>query len=443
MFFKEFPLPTDPKFPEYAVSIRDFGAEENVLCTDAIAKAIDAVSEAGGGKVIVPSGKWLTGKIHLKSNVNLHFEDGAFVTFSKNPEDYLPVTFTVYEGIRCYNYSPLIYANEIENAAITGKGILEGNGEFWWAWAKNLTARDILYSGELPLEKRVFGTPEYGLRPMFLQILSSKNILIEGITLNNSPCWTVHPVWCEDIIVRGVTIENPTVSPNTDGVNIESCNRALVEDCTVVTTGDDMYCLKAGRNEDAWEVGIPCENVVIRNCRALGPSCSGGIVVGSEMSASVRNILAENCEFVHPMNCVRIKSKDGRGGVVENMDCRNLHAALGARGINISYRYSCEACDDAKEPGKYMPVVRNISFENITCDSMISGITLDNLPGGIMENLYFKNINMTARTCLSADSVSGLNFENVNLVEDKTAGLEPADAEGIRTYFAPEYVPAK
>ncbi len=439
MFFKEFPLPEDPIFPDLTVSITDFGAKEGVLATDAIAKAISHVAEAGGGKVVVPAGEWLTGKIHLRSNVNLHFAEGSRVTFSKDPEDYLPVVFTMYEGIRCYNYSALIYANGVENAAVTGKGVLDGNGEFWWNWAKNLTARDILYAGELPVEERRFGTPEYGLRPMFMQILSGKNILIEGITIHNSPCWTVHPVWCEDVIVRGVTIENPTVSPNTDAVNIESCNRVLVEDCTVVTTGDDMYCLKAGRNEDAWEVGIPCENVVIRNCRCLGPSMSGGIVIGSEMSASVRNVLAENCDFAHPANCVRIKSKDGRGGVVENIDCRNLHQSKGLRGINISYRYSCEACDDPKEPGKYMPVVRNISFENITCDSVISGITFDNLPGGVMENIYFKDIKMTAKTCMTADSVTGLNFENVTLIENPEAGQVPDQAEGARIFIVPEY----
>jgi len=440
MFFKEFPLPKDPVFPSLTVSVRDFGAEEGKLATSSIADAIAHVSSQGGGTVVIPTGNWLTGQIHLKSNVNLHFDKGAYVAFSQNHEDYLPIVYTVYEGIRCYNYSPLIYGKDLVNVAITGEGVLDGGGEYWWRWAKNLTARDILYGGKLPVEERRFGTPEYGLRPMFLQILSSRNVLIEGITLNNSPCWTVHPVWCEDVIVRGVTIENPTVSPNTDAINIESCNRVLVENCTVVTTGDDMYCLKAGRNEDAWEVGIPCENVVIRECRALGPSMSGGIVVGSEMSAGVRNILAENCDFAHPANCVRIKSKDGRGGVVENMDCRNLHQGKGIRGINISYRYSCEACDDAKEPGRYMPVVRNISFENIVSDDVQSGITLENLPGGVMENLHFKNITMTAGVCMTTDSVSGLYLENVKLTEKPGAGQVPADAEGVRKYIAPDYL---
>ena len=440
MFFKPFPIPQSPVIPDRAVSILDFGAVHGEKITSAVGSAIASLSAVGGGKVVIPKGDWISGAIHLKSNIELHFDEGARVTFSDDPADYLPIVFTVYEGIRCYNYSPLIYGKDLTNVAITGKGVLEGNGEFWWKWAKNLTARNILYSGELKVEDRRFGTKEYGLRPMFLQLISCKNVLIEGITLNNSPCWTVHPVWCEDVIVRDVTVENPTVSPNTDGINIESCNRAVVEDCTVVSTGDDMYCLKAGRNEDAWEVGIPCENVIIRRCRSIGPSMSGGVVVGSEMSASVRNVLAEDCDFGHNYNCIRIKSKDGRGGVVENIDYRNIHMREGMRGINISYRYSCEACDEAKEPGKYMPVVRNISFNNIVCDSLNSGITLENLPGGVMENLHFSNISMRAKTCITTDSATALHFDNVNVTEDKSAGADPSKSEKARIFVIPEYI---
>lgn len=415
MFFKEFPLPTEPKIPSFSVKITDFGAKENQLCTDAIDAAFDCVASHGGGRVVVPAGEWLCGRICLRSNTELHFEDGAHVTFSTSPEHYLPAVFTVYEGIRCYNYSPLIYGKDLCNVAITGRGILEGGGEFWWTWAKNLTARDILYSGVLPLEKRIFATPEYGLRPMFLQIINSDNVLIEGITLNNSPCWTVHPVWCRNVIVRGVTIENPTVSPNTDGVNIESCNRALVEDCTVVTTGDDMFCLKAGRNEDAWEVGIPCENVVIRNCRSLGKSTSGGVVIGSEMSAGVRNVLAHDCHFADNVNCIRLKAKDGRGGVVENISFRNISLERGDRGINLSFRYSCEANDAPKEPGKHMPAFRNISFSSIKCDNVGIGISLHGVEGGEMSGIYFKDIDMSGETCMTSDSVDGIFMERVHL----------------------------
>ena len=433
MFFKEFELPKDPAFPSRDVNIREYGAKEGELVSDAINTAIRSASEMGGGCVIVPAGEWVTGAIRLMSNVNLHFSKGASVKFSADPKDY-PAVLTVYEGIRCINYSPLIYGCDLENVAVTGSGVLDGNGPEWWKWAKNLTGRDILYFDRRPVEERIYATPELALRPMFLQILRSKNVLIEGITLNNSPAWTVHPVWCEDVIVRGVTVENPTVSPNTDGINIESCNRALVEDCTVITTGDDMYCLKAGRNEDAWDVGAPCENVVIRRCKALGPSMSGGIVIGSEMSACVRNILAEDCDFACNANCIRIKSKDGRGGIVENITYRNLHMGEGMRGINLSFRYSCEANDDPKIPGLNMPKIRNIYCENITCDSVQTGITIDNVPNGVMENIYFKNVKMNAATCMTADSVNGLNLENVVLTEVPGAGIVPSNAKGAVIY---------
>jgi len=417
MFFKEFPLPEKPEIPLITADIRNFGIKDRNRITDAVECAIEYISLNGGGKVIIPEGDWICGKIHLRSNLELHLEKGAKITFDPNSDEYLPIVFTVYGGIRCYNYSPLVYGRGLENVAITGEGELNGSGAEWWKWSKNLTAREILYHAGLPVEKRRFGTPEYGLRPMFLQILESKNVYIEGITLRNSPCWTVNAVWCTDVTVRNVTVENPEMSPNTDGINIEACNRALVEDCTVISGGDDMFCIKAGRNEDAWEVGIPCENVIIRRCRSCMPSRSGGIVIGSEMSAGVRNILAEDCDFSDNINCINIKSKDGRGGVVENVDYRNIHMAKGRRGIRLTYRYSCEATDDAKEPGKYMPTLRNLSFENIICDEVVEGISIEGLPGGKMENIHFSNIVMKAKKCLSTDTVNGLYMNNVKLEE--------------------------
>ena len=221
------------------------------------------------------------------------------------------------------------------------------------------------------------------------------------------------------MIMRNITIESPMDSPNTDGINVDSCKNVIVEDCTIVSAGDDMFCLKAGRNDDALSIGIPCENVIIRRCKGLYESKSGGVVIGSEMSAGVRNILAEDCDFGHNINCIRIKSKDGRGGVIENIEYRNLHMTKGMRGINISYRYDCggSSADDAKVPGKRMPEIRNIYFENIVCDNLDIGISIDGIPGGKMENLYFKDITMNAVQCITADSVNGLNMENVKMTQ--------------------------
>lgn len=420
-FFKPFGLPCEPVFSEFSVSIKDFGASCGTLCTKSINSAIKSVSEKGGGRVIIPEGIWKTGAIHLQSNVNLHFENGAVVDFSTNPEDFLPVVLVMYEGIRCFNYSPLIYGKDLVNVSITGKGILEGNGSAWWDWKKDKSAIAKLYADGadlVPVEKRIYGTVG-GLRSPFVQLLNCKNVLLDGFTLNNSPFWNVDPVWCENMIIRNITIESPADSPNTDGINVDSCKNVIVEDCTIISAGDDMFCLKAGRNDDALSIGKPCENVIIRRCKGIDFSKSGGIVVGSEMSAGVRNILAYDCDFGHNINCIRLKSKDGRGGVVENIEYRNIHMNKGMRGINISYRYDCggPASDDAKVPGERMPVFKNLYFENIKCDDVESGITIDGIPGGVMENICMKDIIMNAKLCMSADSVNGLNFENVRLTQ--------------------------
>ncbi|MBR5308226.1 MAG: glycoside hydrolase family 28 protein [Clostridia bacterium] len=420
-FFKPFELPAEPIFPDVYVSITDYGARENEVCTEQINRAIKETSQKGGGHIIIPKGKWKTGAIHLASNIELHFESGAVLDFSTNPDDYLPAVLVVYEGIRCINYSPFIYGKDLVNVAITGEGILEGNGNAFWEWKKNKEAVSRLYemgANLVPVEERVFARVGE-LRSPFVQLLSCKNVLIDGIKLNNSPFWNVDPVWCENMIIRNVKIESPAESPNTDGINVDSCRNVLVEDCTVITAGDDLFCLKAGRNDDALEVGIPCENVIIRRCRSLGKCASGGIVIGSEMSAGVRNVLAYDCDFAHNINCVRVKSKDGRGGVVENIEVRNLHMGEGMRGINLTFRYDCNGpkSDDARVPGERMPVFRNIYAENIVCDKTDIGIAIDGVPNGVMENIYFKDISMNAVQCLSCDSVYGLNMENVRLCQ--------------------------
>ncbi len=419
MFFKPFPLPTEPIIPDLTVSICDFGATEGEDCTKAIAAAISYAAEHDGGHVVVPKGTWHTGPIHLKSHIDLHFEDGAVLEFSTNYEDYLPVVPIVFEGIRCHNYSPMIYGDGLEHVSVTGAGVLEGNGEVWWPWKQNKAGvADLYYAcNDLkPVKERVYGKPQWGLRSPFIQLLHCKHVLLDGLTLHNAPFWNIDPVWCQEMIIRNITIESPFDSPNTDGINVDACKNVLVEDCTVVSAGDDLFCLKSGRNADGREVGIPCENVIIRRCKSLKPCRSGSIVIGSEMSGGVRNILAEDCEFADNYNCIRIKSKDGRGGYVEDISYRNLHLHKGMRGINISFRYGyVSPGDDPEVPGVFMPIVRNISAENITCDEVTTGIAFENILDGCMENIHLKNITMGAEVCLAGDSVDGLYMDNVRL----------------------------
>lgn len=269
------PVPFDvppwqpPVFAPRTLDLRAHGGVDDgvTLNTAVFARAIDACSHAGGGSVIVPAGTWLTGPIHLRSHVNLRLEKGALVRFSTRYADYPPV-LTRWEGVECINYSPLIYARDCENVAVTGEGTLDGQGEAWWHWKKRQgPAAASLYHAQaegIPVEARVYATEQAALRPQFLQTLGCRGVLVEGVTLVNGPMWTIHPVYCRDVVVRGVTVRSE--GPNTDGLNPDSCHNVLVEGCTF-HTGDDCIAINSGMNEDGWRVNRPCENVVIRDCR--------------------------------------------------------------------------------------------------------------------------------------------------------------------------------
>lgn len=417
--FKEFELPSNPKIPNSTFNIRDFGAvaDGKTLNTSSIARAIDSCQKEGGGKIIFPKGVWHTGAIHLKDNIQLHFCEGAEVLFSRDFSDYLPVVFSQLGGIRCYNYSSMIYGRGLTNIAITGSGTLNGQGEVWWPWKHHQKGMvDLFLAGSTrrPIEDRVYGTPEDGARPRFLQFIECKNVLIEGVTFQNSPSWTVHPVWCENLIVRGIKITNPMDSHNTDGINLESCKSALVEECTVESGGDDVICLKAGRDEDAWDVGMPCENIVIRKCRAI--HCKGGgIVIGSETSAGIKNALIHDCEFYKTSRGIRMKTMKGRGGYVENLEFRNIKIGRVNDAINLTYRYAGEPLDDKSKPIANMPVFRNISFSDITCEYAKNGIVLEGIKDYNIENIYFTDIDIKAEKGIRADCFKNITMKNVSI----------------------------
>lgn len=342
-----------PVFPARDFDITRYGAVGDSAkdCTESFQKAISACAESGGGRVLVPSGSFLTGAIHLKSNVNLHVVEGGTIRFSRDPKRYLPLVLTRFEGMELMNYSPFIYSYEQENIAITGEGTIDGQADcgHWWPWKgrancgwqkgdpEQSKARNRLMemvATLTPVSARVFGEGSY-LRPQFIQPYRSRNILIEGITLKGSPMWQVHPVLCTNVTVNRLKII--ANGPNTDGCDPESCKDVLVQDC-YFSTGDDCIAIKSGRNNDGRRVRVPSENIIIRGCRMM--EGHGGITVGSEISAGVRNVFAEDCTMDSPSLNQALRFKNNacsrwaaRGFLLQEHRCRPGGRCAVSRGL--------------------------------------------------------------------------------------------------------------
>jgi polygalacturonase len=360
-----------PSFPPRDFEITKYGAvgDGQASCTEAIRRAIAACTAAGGGRVVVPEGRFLTGAIRLESNVNLHLADTATLAFTDDVRQY-PRVFTRWEGVELMNISPFIYAFEAENLAITGRGTLDGQAgeDRWWHWrrpgpgtpGRDRAARNRLIEMQakgVPVAQRVFGDQDY-LRPNFVQPYRSRNILIEGLTIVNSPMWEIHPVLCQGVTVRNVTVRSH--GPNNDGCNPESCRNVLIEGCTF-DTGDDCIALKSGRNDDGRRLNVPVENVVIRNCTMKDGH--GGVVIGSEISGGARNIFAEHCRMDSPQldRALRIKTNSVRGGVIEHVYMREVTIGQVAEAVvTINFFY------EEGEGGPHLPVVRDIEVRNVT-----------------------------------------------------------------------------
>ena len=403
-----------PDIPGKHFDIRDYGAQAGgtVLNTEAFRRAIAAAEQAGGGRVLVPAGVWKTGPIHLRSRIDLHLEEGAEVLFSDQFSDYLPVVFTRVGGIEIYNYSSLIYARDCSSIAITGPGKLNGNAERWWNWKSKESRRFFeMGSAGVPVEERVFGTEEAAIRPSFINFINCQNILLEGFTIGGGPNWTIHPIYCENIIIRRVTVD--TWGPNNDGIDPDSCRNVLIEHCRF-NTEDDCVVLKSGYNEDGWRVAKATENVVMRHCSSNRGH--GGLVIGSEMSGDVRNVYMHDCTFSGTDRAVRIKSRRGRGGVVENIHAENLVVNDMQREVvilNMDY-----SADTKQILNEIPPVFRNIHIRNVMAEGAPVAILVQGLPDSIIENITFSN--------MVIHSQKGAILRNATNVQFKNVSIEPA-----------------
>ena len=381
-----------PTFPARDFVITDHGAKEGVDASTAIAAAIQACHQAGGGRVVIPKGVWLTGAVRLLSHVNLHVAEGATLKFSADPRAYLPAVATRFEGMELVNYSPLIHALDQEDIAVTGKGTLDGSADaqHWWPWKGNKefkggpsqkADRDRLgkqVDDAVPAKDRIYGDGHY-LRPSFVEPHRCRNVLIEGVTIVNAPMWVLHPLLCENVTIRGVTVRSH--GPNNDGCDPESCRDVLIEDC-VFDTGDDCIAVKSGRNDDGRRVGRPSENIVVRRC--VMKDGHGGVTMGSEISGGVRHVFVSDCVMDSPNldRAFRFKSNAMRGGVIEDIRFRDIRLGRVEKAVlGIEFDYE----EGANGPHK--PVLRDVSIVRVTGESCGQVVGIAGFPGATIEGI--------------------------------------------------------
>jgi len=408
-----------PRFPRRLFPITQFGAvgDGTTDCTRAFAAAIAACNRAGGGHVIVPPGQFFTGAIHLLSNVDLHLEAGSTILFSQDPAAYLPVVFTRWQGIELMNYSPPVYSYGQRNIAITGSGTLNGQADanHWWNW-KNLETPDFtlletMADDNVPVAQRVFG-PGHFLPPQMIQPFLTDTVLIQGVTIINSPFWHLNPNLCSNVTVEGVSISSS--GPNTDGCDPESCDGVVIDGVTF-NTGDDCIAIKSGRDADGRRVNVPSQNLVIQNCNFANGH--GGITIGSEMTGGVKNVYARdltmnsaNLQAGH-----RIKTNTLRGGYALNSNVYRVTAGtVGGPLLLIQGNYDAQT-------GDFPPDITGITLAAWTVDtcegiwSLIGASAADPVGTVTLDDLTIT----TSTVANSAQYVSNL------VVEDVTVGGVP------------------
>lgn len=394
----------DIKVPDFSkcksFSIVDFGAipGDKVKTTLSIARAIDEANKIGGGTVVIPKGEWLTGQIHLKSNVNLHLMKGAVLLFSENPSDYLPAVHSSWEGLECYNYSPLIYAYQCKNIAITGQGEIKAKLDVWKDWyarprahMNSLKRLYYLSIDNVPVQERMMVNDSAHLRPQFIQINRCENVLLDGFRITNSPFWTVHLYLSKDIVVRNLNIY--AHGHNNDGLDPEMSQNVLVENC-IFDQGDDAIAVKSGRNPEGWRSKTPSKNIVIRNCEVKNGHQL--LAIGSELSGGIENIFVDNCKVLDGakmFHLVFIKTNERMGGYVKNIYVSNIKAGKvdnGILGIETDVLYQWKDLVPTIER-RLTPIkdiyLENIKAQNVKFVSRILG--QKELP---VENVFMKNV---------------------------------------------------
>ena len=442
-----------PSIPSNEVVLTDFGAvgDGKTLCTEAFEKAFDKLSEMGGGRLIVPDGIWFTGPIGLRSHTELHLSDNAIIFFSADQNLY-PIIATNFEGLDMKRCLSPIHAEGATDIAITGKGIIDGNGTPWRELKKRKVGDDIwkptlkkggvlsddgsvwypdegykkarLTAGSLNMQDPSLDLQEIKtfLRPVLVSLRNCENILLEGVTFQNSPAWNIHPLWCKNVIVKDITVRNPHYSTNGDGIDIEACENVYLAGSSF-DVGDDAICIKSGKDEDGRRYGKACRNLVIENCTVYHGH--GGFVIGSEMSGGAENILVRDCKFIGTDVGLRFKSTRGRGGLVKDIWCRNIFMKdIVAEAVTFNLYYagvaSTERADGPVEEllppvDETTPEFRDMHFEGIVCAGAKQAIYINGLPELPLKNVEFKQSNFIAQKGLEMHNAENVTFDSVTV----------------------------
>jgi polygalacturonase len=405
--------------------VRSYGAtgDGRTLETAAIQKAVDTCAAAGGGKVVIPAGQYLTGPIFLKSRVQVEIESGAVLVGSTNFSDY-PVIDGRWEGIERKIYASLFTGRGLHDVSITGRGVLEGQGAVWWAaHRKTLELRKKLgIKGREP--EHPPDAPLRWPRPRIINLYNCTNVLVRDLTIQNSPSWQVHPVYCENVTLDNLTIIAPANSANTDAVDPDSCRNVRISNCHF-DVGDDCIVIKSGYNEDGRRVGIPCENIVICNCTfARG---HGGVVIGSEMSGSVRNVTVANCVFDGTQRGIRVKTAPGRGGVIEyfrasNLVMRNITDAA----FSVTAAYADTMTDAKTEAAaETIPHMRHFYWGDISVVNAKKVADLSSIANSPLEDLRLYNVQAVgAKAGIVCENAKGVVLQDISLQPESGPAIE-------------------
>ena len=426
-----------PVFPDRSISITDKGAKQGIITTKAIQAAIDEIHTQGGGTVNVPAGKWNTGRISLKSNVNLHLAAGAELHFSGEIEDYRPAVFTRNEGVEVMSLGACIYANGQENIAVTGKGKLVGPPKDSPVRTRymNVDVIENVVPHDKPVSERVYEgyNNEFIFLPMFISPINCKNVLIEGISLENTPFWNIVPVYCDGVIIRGVTVNSVGI-PRGDGIDIESTRNVLIEYCTL-SCGDDCFTMKAGRGEDGMRVNKPTENVVVRFC--LAREGHGGITVGSETAGTIRNLYVHDSVFDDTGVGIRFKTRRPRGGGGENLYYERIRMSLRDDAFRWdmlgSKMYVGELATrlPALPINRLTPFYRNISAKDFIIEKAKSLIRIDGIPESPLTNFRLENADVTSRNLIRAIDAKNITIKNA-IIRTQDSLISLTDVQNVK-----------